>query len=315
MLSITLQNIVDSVGECELKGSEYKGVIKNVRPADSADNESVIWVRNSLENIYSVLKFTLAPVIICDKNLNIDDELIKSKCFIVVDDPKIAFVRLINKCFKKTPKWQVHPTACIHPEAEIHPNTYIGPYCVIGRAKIGEGSILHGHCFVYDDSEIGRNVVMHAHAVVGSDGFGFVWNEDKEIEKFIHVGKTIIEDDVELYPFSNVDRGTLGETRVGRSSKLDHYVHCGHNCKIGENSIITAGTVTCGGSEVGSNSWLGVNSIIKEKRKVGDDATVGFGAIVNKNVPDGEIWTGVPARNIKQHEELQSQFKKMLKSE
>ena len=315
MLSITLQKIVDSVGDCELKGQEYKGIITNVRPADSADSDSVIWVKSSLADVESVLSSTLAPVIICDDKLNINNDLIESKCFVVVEDPKLAFVRLVNKLFKATPKWQVHPTACIHPEAEIHPDTYIGPYCVIGRAKIGEGSVLHGHCFVYDDSEIGRNVILHAHTVVGSDGFGFVWNDDKEIEKFIHIGKTVIEDDVELYPFTNIDRGTLGETRIGKSSKLDHFVHCSHNSKIGENSIVTAGVVMCGGSEVGSNSWIGANSTIKEKCKVGDGATVGLGAIVNKGVPDGEVWTGAPARNIKQHVKLQSQFKKMLKSE
>lgn len=315
MITITLAEILQNLGVYRLEGESFQGVIDKVRSIDAADEKTIVWVSGKKPDRHELIADTNAKLIICDNNINFSDASCAGKCFIVVDNPKLTYFRLVSSLFSVKPTWGVHSSAIIDPEADIHPNTYIGPFSYVGKARIGEGSVLHGHCHVYDNTEIGKNVVLHANTVVGSDGFGFVWNDEKEIEKMLHLGKTVIEDNVEIYPFSNVDRGTLFETRVMKGAKIDHYSHIGHNTQVGQNSIITAATVMCGGSRIGANTWIGVNTILKEKIEVGDDCLIGLGSIVTKDVPNGETWVGAPARKLKEFIQLQNIFKRLMKDE
>jgi UDP-3-O-[3-hydroxymyristoyl] glucosamine N-acyltransferase len=315
MDALTLEALVEGFGEYKLAGDPFTGSISKVGAIDDADSNTIVWVSSGRPDRYDLVGNTNASLIICDQSFDLDNPSCNGKSFVVVADPKLSYLRIITKFFVTAPTWGIHDTAVIDEQAVIHPNTYIGPYCVVGKATIGEGTVLHGHCFVYDNSLIGKNVVMHAHTVVGSDGFGFVWNDDKEVEKFPHIGRSVIEDDVELYPFSNVDRGALFETRIGKGTKIDHMTHIGHNSTVGKNTIITAGTVMCGGSQIGDNTWVGVNSIIKEKAKVGNNSLVGLGSIVTKDIPDGETWMGAPARKLKEFVKLQNIFKRLIRGE
>jgi len=138
------------------------------------------------------------------------------------------------------------------------------------------------------------------HCVIGRDGFHFVKDgKYKDWLHFPHVGRVVIEDDVEIFPFANVDRGTLGETRICRGAKIDHYVHVSHNVVVGEHTVLTAGVVLCGGSRIGHHSWAGIGSMVKEKVKVGNEVTLGMGAVVIRDVPDGQTVAGVPAKELK----------------
>ncbi len=313
MLNIKIEDITSFLISYQLAGIPFKGVINKISSIDAADENTIVWVSGARNDRYELLAKTTSKLIICDKKIDITNQACDGKSFIIVEDPKLSFLRIVSALFQKKPVCGIHTTSVIDPEAIIHPETYIGPYCIIGKATIGAGSILHGHCQIYDNTEIGKNVVLHSHTVLGSDGFGFVRNEENKIEKFVHIGKTVIEDDVEIYPFTNVDRGTLFETRVKNGAKLDHFTHIGHNSSIGENTIITAGVVFCGGSSVERDSWIGVNSIVKEKIKIGKNCTVGLGAVVTKDIPDNETWLGVPARKLKEFVKLQKIFKHLLK--
>lgn len=315
MLKIKINDITDFLDSYQLSGIPFRGTISKISSIDAADESTIVWVSSSRNDRYELLANTRSKLIICDNNIDINDIACVGKTFIIVEDPKLSFLRIVSAIFQKKPVWGKHKSSIIDPEAIIHPETYIGPYCIVGKATIGAGTILHGHCQIYDNTEIGENVVLHSHTVLGSDGFGFVRNNTNEIEKFIHIGKTVIEDDVEIYPFSNVDRGTLSETRIKKGAKIDHFSHIGHNSSIGENTIITAGVVFCGGSSVERDSWVGVNSIIKEKIKIGKNCTVGLGAIVTKDVPDNETWLGAPARKLKEFVKLQRIFKHFLREQ
>ena len=275
----------------------------------------LVWVSSKRADKYELVGNTRASVVICDKDFQTDHLSAKGKTFIVVKDAKAEYFRILRKFTNKNVEWGIHPTAVVHPDATVHSESYIGPFSYVGKATIGKGTVLHGHCHIYDNSIIGCNVVLHAHVVVGSDGFGFLWNENNEVEKVIHVGSVVIEDDVEVFAFTNIDRGTLGTTRIGKGSKLDHCIHVSHNSTIGKNSIITAGVVFCGGSSAGDNSWIGVNSIIKEKVAVGSNVVVGLGSVITKNIPNGETWLGSPGRKIQEFLNLQRFFKNVLKDE
>jgi UDP-3-O-[3-hydroxymyristoyl] glucosamine N-acyltransferase len=112
----------------------------------------------------------------------------------------------------------------------------------------------------------------------------------------LHIGKVIIEDNVEIFPYTNVDRGTLSETKIGKETVVDRFCHIAHNSVIGRRTIITANVTLCGSCRVGNNCFIGVGSAIKDKVEVGDNSVIGIGSVVTKNVPPNEIWFGNPAK-------------------
>jgi UDP-3-O-[3-hydroxymyristoyl] glucosamine N-acyltransferase len=218
----------------------------------------------------------------------------------LVEHPRLVFARIMRLLYPDEDRFDagIHPTANVHPEAVIHPTVSIGQGCIVGKCQIGENSRIHAYTIVKDDVIIGKNVTIRENCLIGGCGFGFVRDETDRLVRIPHIGGVIIEDDVELFPYVNVDRGTLGETVIKKGAKIDHYAHIGHNSSVGENSIITAGTVFCGGSSIGKRSWAGVGSIIKEKISVGDDVTLGLGSIVIDDIKNDTVAAGNPAKPI-----------------
>lgn len=222
--------------------------------------------------------------------------------YILVENPRLAFTRAL-KFFLEENGMQpfgnvpgIDHTAIIDPEATIHETVSIGPYCVIGKCSIGENTTIGPFTVVYDNTIIGKNVVIRDHCSLGGDGFGFTKNEQGHYEKMPHIGKTVIEDNVELYPYNNVDRGALFETRVKRGTKIDHFSHISHNVTIGEDSLIPAGAVFCGGSSLGKNSYLGAGSTVKENVTIHDNVLIGMGSVVIEDIPSDTVAYGNPCK-------------------
>jgi UDP-3-O-[3-hydroxymyristoyl] glucosamine N-acyltransferase len=222
------------------------------------------------------------------------------KTFIMVDNPRLVVAYLLKDMLAELvmDEASIHPSAIIHPEAKLGAGVCIGPYCIIGNCVIGDRTRIASHTVIKDRVVIGKDVIIREFCLIGGSGFGFARDQDQVPIYIPHIGSVIIEDCVETFPYTNVDRGTFGATRVRRGSKLDHYVHIGHNSIVEENCIITAGTVMCGSSHLGSRSWTGVNSVIKESTTVGADTTIGIGAVVLSAVSDGETVVGIPAKPI-----------------
>lgn len=296
---ITETNLKEMLSDAQRIGSELDPNIDNFAPINEATATSIIWARGSSERVVDAVKKSQALVVLVGKDFPVSLSCFQNRVFYVCQNPRLSFARIVRSSILAKNTRSIAPTAIIHPEAKIDKNVSIGPYCIIGKSTIKSGAVLHGHCIVHDNVEIGKRVHIHAHTCLGSDGFSFEWNECGDIEKFPHIGKCVIEDDVEIYPYANIDRGTLGTVRVGRGTKIDHYVHVGHNCTIGRNSILTAGVVLCGGSEIGRNTWIGVHSTIKEKCIVGNNALIGLNSLVTKNVPDNQVWMGSPAKFVR----------------
>lgn len=217
-----------------------------------------------------------------------------------VDHPRRVMQRVLSVIApdEEVEAGTIDPTARIAEGAEIHPTVSIGPYSIIGRCVIGEGSRIGPYVRIHDGAVLGKRVQVREHCLIGGTGFGFVRDEDGTLARIPHVGGVVIEDDVELFPYANVDRGTLVPTTIRRGAKIDHYCHIGHNTSVGEDAIVTAGVVMCGSSRIGARTWIGVGSIIKEGVSVGDNATTGLGAVILRDVEPGGVVAGVPAKPL-----------------
>jgi len=190
----------------------------------------------------------------------------------------------------------VGPCAVVGPGSRIGTGTVVGPGCVLGRrVAVGEGCLLHPRVVVEDGCRVGDRCILHAGVVIGSDGYGFATVGGVH-HKVPQVGIVVIEDDVELGANVCVDRAALGETRIGRGTKVDNLVQIAHNVQVGEGCLLVAQVGISGSTTIGHHTVLAGQSGAAGHLHIGDRVVVGAKSAVYKDVPDGEFVTGIPAR-------------------
>ncbi|HTU03243.1 MAG TPA: UDP-3-O-(3-hydroxymyristoyl)glucosamine N-acyltransferase [Candidatus Sulfotelmatobacter sp.] len=229
-------------------------------------------------------------------------------------DPLLAFGRALALFYPpRAPRPGIHATAVLAPDARVSPEAEIGPLCVLeAGAVVGPGTILEAHVFVgagvrigaacrlfpqvtlREGTRLGDRVILHSGVVIGADGFGYAREGVRRV-KIPQVGCVVIEDDVEVGANATIDRATLGETRIGRGTKIDNLVQIGHNVRVGPDVVIVAQVGISGSSEVGARATLAGQAGVVDHVRIGDDAIVGAQAGVSKDVPAGGIVLGSPA--------------------
>ena len=243
---------------------------------------------------------------------------------IEVAKPKLAFALIAGVLHPpKRREPLIHSSSAIAETADIDLTVFIGAHVSIGeRTRIGSGTrveagvvigdnvsvgrdcVLHPGVVLYDDVTIGDRTVLHAGVVIGADGFGYV-RDDVGYHKFPQRGTVVIEDDVELGAHTCVDRAALGQTRIGRGTKLDNMVHVGHNCDIGERVIIAAQTGISGSVTIEDDCVIGGQVGFGDHIRVLSGAVIGSkaGVLPGKIVRPG-VWWGIPIQPLDDYKKL-----------
>ncbi len=241
------------------------------------------------------------------------------KVLIRVANPRIAVAKLLPLFFppdQHTPG--IHPTATVAATAQIDATAHIGPNCIIGaRVKIGARSALLGgnhigrdcqigddvclfpNVVIYPQCHIGHRVAIHASTVIGSDGYGYVFDEGRH-RKMLQVGNVIIHDDVEIGANVAIDRGALGATVIGAGTKIDNLVHIAHNVVIGKHCLVMGQCGFAGSTKLGDYCVIASQSGIAGHLKIGNQATIGAKSGVMRDVLDKQNVLGIPAAPDKQ---------------
>lgn len=305
MMEITLDKLAEVIGaRVDGDGSARACCICAL---DDVKPDSVVFVEKPRDA--ARLEGTNPAAVICSNNLDIS-----GRSLLRCDNPKAAFARAL-RVFHPEPESEpgahraaaVHETAVLGPGASvgacavvgkgarIGADTTIGAGCVVGGGvRIGDNCVLHPNSTVLDNCELGNRVILHSGVVIGADGFGYVPQDGVHV-KIPQVGRVVIEDDVEIGANSCVDRATIGETRIGKGTKIDNLVQIGHNCKIG------CGVIICGSVGISGTCTVGDGAVIAGQVGVADHVTIGARAIVGgksavmNNVPDGKFYSGIPA--------------------
>ncbi len=248
-------------------------------------------------NGIKLISSSKASVIICHTSL-ISNVKIKDECTLIfVANPRLWFIRVLVRFagIPTVPKG-IHPTAVVESK-KIAKSAYIGAYSYIAPdVIIGENTVIREGVYIYDKTTIGNNVVIDSGSVIGLDGFGYEKNEKGEWEKFPHLGGIEIHDNVEIGANSCIDRGTLENTVIGSGTKIDNLVHIAHNVKIGRNCMIVAQSLVAGSCVLEDGAYMAMCACTKQNVRLGRNSFVGMGAVVTKDVSDGETVIGVPAR-------------------
>jgi UDP-3-O-[3-hydroxymyristoyl] glucosamine N-acyltransferase len=233
---------------------------------------------------------------------------------LVVGNPQLAFARCVEILRpRKRPRAgvargaHVHATArlgrsvavaagaTISARARVGARTIIAEGAFVGEdAEVGEDCYLYPHAAVMERCRVGDRCILHPGAVIGSDGFGYVWDGQRH-HKIPQVGIARLEDDVEVGANSCVDRATLGETAIGRGTKIDNLVQVGHNVIIGEHSILCGQVGVAGSVRLGRGVTLAGQAGVADHVAMGDGSTATGGAGVTSDVPPGVAVSGLPS--------------------
>lgn len=235
---------------------------------------------------------------------------------LVVRNPKLAFARVLNLVLERPyvptgvseqawigPECGIDESASIHGFASIGARTVIGARAIVHSAavvgegcRIGADSVLHPHVVLYPGVTLGERVVLHGGTVIGADGFGYVFDGQQQV-KLPQTGTVEIQDDVEIGANSCVDRATFGKTVIEKGVKLDNHVHVGHNCRIGQNTVIVGCVGISGSVDVGRNCVFAGQSGVGDHVRIGDNVVVMAKSSVTRDVPADSVVSGQPAHS------------------
>lgn len=245
-----------------------------------------------------------------------------------VSDPKLALARVAKKLKKHERRYYGAEHSIIAKTADVRTieigsfvtigeNSFIGEGCEIGDGvRIGRNvvikkfTVLHPNCVVYDNVQIGRHCVVHAGAVIGAEGFGYIRDEHGEYHQFPQIGTVMIEDNVEIGANSCVDRGALGETRIGEGTKIDNLVQIAHNVQIGKRVVIAAQTGISGSTVIEDDCVIGGQVGMGDHARVQSGAIIGSqaGVLPGKIVRPG-VWWGTPVQPLDEYKRQNAHVK------
>ena len=277
------------------------------------------------EHLYT----TGASIVLCDKSFEPKQEV--PATLVKVDNAAECIVKLLQMYAASKPRRKgISERASIAEGAVVEGETYVGDFAVIERGAkvgancqiypqvyigegvtIGEGTTLYAGVKIYEGCHVGKNCILHAGAVIGADGFGFMPNAEGGFDKIPQLGNVIIEDDVEIGANTCIDRAKTDSTIIRRGVKLDNLIQIGHNVQVGENTVSSAQTGIAGTSKVGKNCFIAGQVGIADHVTIGDRVMIGSKSGLDKNVPDGEIRFGYPALPGMQYHRAAAVFKRL----
>jgi UDP-3-O-[3-hydroxymyristoyl] glucosamine N-acyltransferase len=298
---------------CRLEGAPDVE-IHGIAGIESAQSGHITFLAN--RRYFPLLKTTRASAVLIDERIALDRAAgLPPIAALRTANPYLAFAHAIE-LFYQPPRYPpgVHATAIVAKTARIEDGAHIGPYCFIDEdAEIGRNAILHSFVTIYRGAKIGDNFFAHAHAVVrefcrigdrvilqngaviGGDGLGFARQKDGSWYKMQQSGPAVLEDDVEVQANACVDRATVGETRIGRGSKLDDLVLVGHASRVDANTMLCGQVGLAGSTKVGAGCILAGQVGTAGHLSVGDGAVVTAKSGIPSDVPAKSLYSGYPA--------------------
>lgn len=306
--------------------------ITRVAPIESAGPDEITFLANP--KYFAFLETTRAGAVLTMEGIQLP-----GKCFVWLPNPYEAFGKAVEILMvRPMRRFGVHPHATVDPTAVLGENVSVGPGARIGaRARIGKNTVIEANAVLYDDVAVGADCVVHAgvivrdacvlgnrvvlqpNVIIGGDGFGFAPSEEG-YKKIPQVGRVVVGDDVEIGSGTTIDRGALGDTQIGKGTKIDNLVMIAHGVRIGENTIVVSQTGIAGSATIGDGCVIAGQVGIVGHLKIGNGVKIAAKAGIMHDLPDGTEWGGAPAipakswlRSVAAYEKLPEMRRQLAK--
>ena len=335
---MTLGELIEALGGTLAQGETESAVI-GVDASESATATDLVFAEDSAAAAEALSG--KAGAVVLKAGCLPDYSANSAIAVIEASQPRLWFARAARLLKVDRLVTGVHETAVLGAKVKLGEGIVIGPCAVVGSsvaigagsrigagAVLGEGVRIGENCHIYPRAvlypgvTLGNRVVVHAGAVLGADGFGYVRDSTTgTYTQFPQQGTLVLEDEVEIGANSTVDRGALAETRIRCGTKIDNLVHIGHNCDIGEDVIIVSGTGISGSCTVGKGAILAGQVGMGDHSHVGPGVIMGGQAgvlphktITNKGQKPGTVFWGTPARPLMQELREQATLTRLTKA-
>ncbi len=300
-------------------------LIRGVASVESAAEGEIAFVDDS--KLFESARSSNASCLIVPEGAQVD-----APCLIEVRKPKLAFALVAELLHPpKRRAGAVHPSAIVDESASVDESVFVGARVEIGagasvgagtqilsgafigeNATVGRDCVIHPNVVLYENVTLGDRVILHAGVVIGADGFGYVPDAENVRHKFPQIGTVVIEDDVEIGAATCVDRGALGETRIGSATKIDNLVQIAHNVRIGRRVVIAAQTGISGSTVIEDDAIIGGQVGMGDHARVESGAIIGSkaGILPGKIVRAG-VWWGIPVQPLDQYKRLNAHVNRL----
>jgi len=327
-MKFTVQQIADIL-EGTIEGDPTVEV-STLSKIEEGTNESLTFLSNPKYTPY--LYTTNAAAVIVNDGLVLEKEV--KATLIRVKDAQKAFSTLLsyynqiklNKKGIETPSFisetaklgsDVYVGAFVYigenvtlgDQVKLFPHTYVGDNC-----KIGNNTIVFSGVKMYADTVIGENCKIHSNVVIGSDGFGFLPDENGVYQEVPQIGNVVIEDNVDIGAATTIDRATLGSTIIKKGVKLDNQVQVAHNVVIDKNTVIAAQAGIAGSTKIGASCMIGGQAGLAGHLTIGNGVKIQAQSGVGKNIKDNEAAQGSPAFDYGKWSKSYVHFKQLGKT-
>lgn len=288
--------------------------VSSLSKIEEGRSGSLSFLGNPAYNSY--LYTTDASVVIVNNDLVLEQAVKKTCTLIRVADARAAFGKLLEmyQQAKNNSKTGIEQPSFVSKTASVGKDAYVGAFVYLGEnvkvgnnvklfpnvfvgdnTVIGDNTIIYSGVKIYHECAVGKNCILHAGVVIGSDGFGFALNGDSNF-KMQQLGNVIIEDNVEIGSNTTIDRATLGSTVIRKGVKLDNLIQIGHNSEIGENTVIVAQTGVAGSTKIGKNCIIGGQVGIVGHITIADGVKIAAQSGIGSSITEaGAIVQGSPA--------------------
>ena len=291
--------------------SKKKFVINHVRPLHLAGNNDLTFFE-STKYKHSAQK-TLAGACITTNKLskylpnNVEKIIVKNVLYELAKNLKLIYPKAdidypdftLKKPNKNYKSVNFGNNVLIGKNVKIGKNTFLGSNTIIEHDVIIGKDCVIGSGVIIKNTIIGDRVIIQDNCKIGLKGFGFIPLKNKNL-KMPHIGKVILEDDIEIASGCTIDRGSVDDTVIGKNTYLDNQVHIAHNVKIGSNCMIAGQVGFAGSSILGNNVSIGGQAGISGHLKIGNNVKIGGGSGVIKDISDNQIVMGYPALPLKE---------------
>ncbi|WP_457749247.1 UDP-3-O-(3-hydroxymyristoyl)glucosamine N-acyltransferase [Sulfurimonas sp.] len=314
-----LSNIA-SILECDFQSSDVE--IIGINTLKNAKENEVSFVSNS--KYVKDLEHTKAAAVIISANLA---SQLPSSCTPLITKNPYWSMAVLSKYFAplieddRLDKATIGENCTISSYAEIANGAVIGNNCTIlahvyigAEAVIGDNTVIYPSVTVYRDCKVGNDCIIHANSVIGSDGFGFATNEKGEHKKIYQNGNVVIEDDVEIGSNVSIDRAVFGSTIIKKGTRIDNLVQVGHNCEIGEYSVLVSQVGLAGSTKLGRNVVMGGQSATAGHLEIAPFSTFAARSGITNSIKEaGNTYAGFPLMGHRQWLKLQAKLAKLIK--
>jgi len=311
---------IASLLACEYNGEDFE--IKSMNTLKDASKDELSFVSN-VKYIKDIASSSAGVIIVDEKT----KEYISKNCIaLVVDEPYLQMAKL-SKYFAPAIEDDTLPTAKVgesskvSAKAELANGSVVGKNCTIlagvyvgANSVIGDNTILYPNVVIYRDCNIGNNCIIHANTTIGGDGFGFATNKIGEHTKIYQNGNAIVEDDVEIGSSVTIDRAVFGSTIIKKGTHIDNLVQIGHNCEVGEYSVMVSQCGLAGSTKLGRNVVMGGQAAAAGHLDIAPFTTFAARSGITKNIKEsGKTFAGFPLMGHREWLKLQGRIAKLLK--